>query len=363
MTFGVSLKRWSDVGMLSREIALLQTLQKLYGYESITLFTYSSEDNLIAKELERNRGLRLKIISPKKELKNKFDRFFYSFTKIIFLKSRSKKNILLTNQLKGSWSAIVYKIFHGGDLITRTGYTLSRFSLQKSGKGFKYFFILFYEILMQNISSRYVISSTSDAKYFKQFPFSRASKLVVAKNYVESAVSKQIQRDDEVLFVGRLTKQKNIINILDACIELNIKITVIGEGEFEEVVKQKSDRNNLINYRGPLPHKEVLREMQRCKYYIIASLYEGMPKTLLEALASKCLCIVTKISAVEEFNLIDKCEVIDGFSKEDIKKSLINSMSVDNETYHLKTENGQKFVSQHHSISSFIESVLAISND
>ena len=358
MTFGISLEEWKRRGMLTREIAFLKHLKEVNKSANINLFSYSHNDIEIANEIARDDNFKINIIAPKTELKGKAHKFFFSIAKIFLIKQQSHQNLLITNQLKGSWSALMFKLIKGGKLITRTGYTLSRFSYKKRGFSFRYVLILFYEVLMQMLSDRYIVSSLSDKNYFKNILFSPQKKISIAKNYVETINFKLVPRADEILFVGRLTEQKNLISIIEACIESDTKLSIIGDGELLSYVKAKTAQSNLIKYLGSQPHKVVLSEMQRCKYYIMASFYEGMPKTFLEALSCKCLCIASNISAVKEFSLEDKAIILDGFGRDAIKKGINEAKSKNANEYLSIIEKGSEYVRKYHSIASFSRDVL-----
>ena len=363
MTFGISLKKWKELGMFSREMSYLVYLAKNFNFKSISIFTYSLEDKLLAKEYFNKFDLDVNVIAPDHELDTKFKRLKYSLLAPFSIVLKTKKNLLITNQLKGSWSALIFKALYSGKIILRTGYTLSRFSFKKNGLNLNYYLILIYELFMQRFSDRYVVSSKSDYDYFAKKYFCKKSNIFIAKNFVNSFDIKFNNRDDEILFVGRLSEQKNLKNILHACIDSEKKITVVGDGEQLDLVRALAEKSNFINYKGSLDHQDVIKEMQRCKYYILGSYYEGMPKTLIEALASKCLCICTNISAVKEFSLDDKCIVVDGFSKEDIEKGIKKATNLDIHEYESMIDKAYQYVKKNHSIESFAHSVIGGLND
>lgn len=116
-TAGVSLKTWYDIGSIDREVALYNELSKYFKH--IYFFTYGGIEDLKFKSyLAAN----ITII-PKKCISNSL---LYSFM-IPFIHRRTLKDvdILKTNQMWGSWSAVLTKLIYRKKLVVRTGYMLS----------------------------------------------------------------------------------------------------------------------------------------------------------------------------------------------------------------------------------------------
>jgi glycosyltransferase involved in cell wall biosynthesis len=51
---------------------------------------------------------------------------------------------------------------------------------------------------------------------------------------------------------------------------------------------------------GVVPNSQLARIINRYRYYILPSLYEGTPKTLLEAMACGLVCIGTDVAGINE---------------------------------------------------------------
>ena len=50
--------------------------------------------------------------------------------------------------------------------------------------------------------------------------------------------------------------------------------------------------NSKINFVGILSNEEVIKRLSKHKFYIHTSLYEGNPKTILEAMSVGCVVVV-----------------------------------------------------------------------
>ncbi len=107
---------------------------------------------------------------------------------------------------------------------------------------------------------------------------------------------------NELLFVGRLHPQKNLGNLVEAINLLalekfQVKLTIVGDGqqkhEIFDLVK-KYNLEGMINLEGEKTPPELVNYYNRSTAFILPSVYEGQPLTLLEAWASKTPVIVSK---------------------------------------------------------------------
>ena len=116
-TAGVSLKTWQDLGSIDREVAIYNELSKYFKH--IYFFTYGGKEDL---EFKKNLAENISII-PKKNISNTV---LYSLL-MPFIHYRILKDvdILKTNQMWGSWSAVLTKLIYSKKLVVRTGYMLS----------------------------------------------------------------------------------------------------------------------------------------------------------------------------------------------------------------------------------------------
>lgn len=107
-----------------------------------------------------------------------------------------------------------------------------------------------------------------------------------------------------LLFVGRLTPQKNVPVLLDA-IRLSkqkIHLDIVGEGSESEHVKELLGKYALTNVtlHGRLPRSEVIKFYESSDALIMPSVYEAQPLVLLEAMAARIPIIGTNVIGVGE---------------------------------------------------------------
>ncbi|HEU5186970.1 MAG TPA: glycosyltransferase family 4 protein [Candidatus Saccharimonadales bacterium] len=107
-----------------------------------------------------------------------------------------------------------------------------------------------------------------------------------------------------LLFVGRLTKQKNLITLLYALAltKRAVQLDVVGEGPEREQVEATIAQLKLKNVKlhGRLAREQVMKLYQTHDALIMPSLYEAQPLVLLEAMAARIPIIGTKVIGVED---------------------------------------------------------------
>ncbi|RKY19944.1 MAG: glycosyltransferase family 1 protein, partial [Planctomycetota bacterium] len=63
---------------------------------------------------------------------------------------------------------------------------------------------------------------------------------------------------------------------------------------------QAKKLNAKVNFMGVVPNNELPSIFNRYRYYILPSFYEGMPKSLLEAMACGLVCIGTDVAGIND---------------------------------------------------------------
>lgn len=118
-----------------------------------------------------------------------------------------------------------------------------------------------------------------------------------------------VKKGDVVgLFVGRITKEKGIQNLLESLIllykddaELNFKMVFVGDGPDIESFKAFALKNGLsevVTFVGETT--EVASYYKRADVIVFPSLHENMPMAILEAINHKKFIITTNVGGIPE---------------------------------------------------------------
>jgi glycosyltransferase involved in cell wall biosynthesis len=112
----------------------------------------------------------------------------------------------------------------------------------------------------------------------------------------------------ELLTVGRLETEKNPLLLIDALGRLDgdepgrFRLTWVGRGPLEDQVRRRAAElgiEHLVEFKGYVPFNEGLLDMyRRAHIFVHVSLSEGMPKVLIEALASASAIVATDVGGV-----------------------------------------------------------------
>jgi glycosyltransferase involved in cell wall biosynthesis len=107
-----------------------------------------------------------------------------------------------------------------------------------------------------------------------------------------------------VLFVGRLSAQKNLPVLLAAMAMLpDHHLRIVGDGDEESALRAQVEDLGLRNvvFEGRLSREAILAAMSRSQLLAMPSTHEGMPLVLLEAFAAGLPAIVSDIPELRHF--------------------------------------------------------------
>tara|TARA_B100001250_G_scaffold396857_1_gene403303 strand:- start:124 stop:1245 length:1122 start_codon:yes stop_codon:yes gene_type:complete len=359
-TYGISLLQWKESGLLEREVKLYKKLNKDYGL-NFTFVTYGDETDFgILDELPY-----INVIPVYETLKYD-ERKFYRFLRSFFIPSKIKHEledayILKTNQLLGSWVAIIAKYILKKPLIVRTGYDLLTFSKKNNKSKIK---ILFYYLLTKlsvHFSNRYIVSSIVDYEYIKSIYNKDNKKIEVIRNWVDEAevIEFSERYRNQIISVGRLEKQKNYKLLIEKFKGAQLSINLYGEGSLKEELIQYAKRNKVnLNINNPVSNKELILTLGKYRIFISTSSFEGSPKAILEAMS--CGCVVFAKHNENVLEIIKNKE--NGFifeNDDDLVESVNNIMNNKNEWSHISS-NAVDTVSKNFTLKSVVEKEFSI---
>tara|TARA_Y100001958_G_C21174169_1_gene505328 strand:- start:183 stop:1301 length:1119 start_codon:yes stop_codon:yes gene_type:complete len=320
-TYGYSLKTWDESGTLERELSIYSELQKKYGIK-FTFLTYGDRTDLqiVIKDLDVD-------IIPIYKYQKKSSFKLVNILKSFYFPFKNKKlfvglDIIKQNQLQGSWVALIIKRLLHKPLFTRTGYDVYKFCLE----GKKNFFIRFLYLYLTKITIRlsniYSVSNLTDLRYSK-FKYNKNKQFVLRPNWIlPNEYNEKKRFSNKILCVGRLEDQKNFGYIINEFKGSNFEIDIVGKGSKKTQLYDLSVKNNVkVNFLKNIDNKDLIKLYSDYRYFISSSLYEGHPKTVLEAMHSGCIVFLSDISNHSE--LVD--HGVDGYTY-DLKKGSLKEL-------------------------------------
>lgn len=103
-----------------------------------------------------------------------------------------------------------------------------------------------------------------------------------------------------IVYAGKLSRAKGVIWLLKALqsIELPFHLHLVGSGQGEEAQQCHAEALSLgdrVTIHGSLSQPDLAGLLQKSDFFVLPSLFEGLPLVILEALASGCRVIATDL--------------------------------------------------------------------
>ena len=322
-TYGVSLNRWNGTGLIGREVLYYQELARKHNVK-VTFLTYGqSKDVELAKKY-----IDIDIVPVYNKIrkpKYRIFRFIQSlFIPFIFRETIKKADILKTNQIWGSWVAVLSKIIYKKTLIIRCGWEKYFYNLSGMDHSNR-FFVRLVSLISYRIADHIIISS-EDSKSFIVNTFKiKRKKISFFPNWIDTSTFSPTKKENKILFVGRLVKEKNPLFLVDTLKNTDLEIDMVGHGYLEKDLIQKiKESGSKIKFLGKIPNDKMPNLYRKYSMYIICSDIEGNPKTLLEAMSSSCAVVGTNVPGIK--NVIDhlKTGVLVNKDEESLRKALLD---------------------------------------
>lgn len=133
------------------------------------------------------------------------------------------------------------------------------------------------------------------------------SNIVTIHNFIDLSNFKQYKISDEdyALYLGRLSVEKGILNLVKAfSLQDSGNLLIAGDGPEKENIQRFIDQNNLknrIKLLGFLNTKEVKKYISKSSFVVVPSIwYENCPYSILESFALAKPVIGSKIGGISE---------------------------------------------------------------
>ena len=235
-------------------------------------------------------------------------------------------------------------------------------------KGLKSKFLYMMEVFLQRII-KYDVEITVDRKFLKYKNINKPSYIPngVDLEKFENINAKKEHKFFKVLFVGRLHSQKGLIYLIDAVnlikddLPNEVKFVIVGDGEEKNYLINKIrhlELKDLFVFKGKIFGDDLIREYKSSHLFILPSLYEGFPLTVLEAWACKLPVLTTSVG---ELPYIIKDDyngwLVSPNNVEELSKKLKYVLNLDRKKLTEVGENGYKLVKEKYSWDEIIKNI------
>jgi glycosyltransferase involved in cell wall biosynthesis len=297
-TRDISLKTWDEIGMFEREVALYRRLQE-YGVQ-VSFVTYGDASDLAYAD--RLPGIHILCnrwgLSPER---------YEQLLPLLHWRHLLAARVYKTNQTEGAGVALLAKRLFRKKMIARCGYMWSLFFLNYKTAG------TFYdaESLIRREreafirSDRVVVTTALMKEYAVEHYGLPSAKVWVIPNYVLTDLFKPSGEsrpsDRRVIYVGRLSQEKNLLGLLQAIRGLDIELTMIGNGPQRQQLAERATSHGIsVRFLGNQPHCELPKFLNQADLFVLPSYSEGHPKALLEAMACGLPVVGADVPGIRE---------------------------------------------------------------
>ncbi|WP_455449620.1 glycosyltransferase family 4 protein [Natrinema thermotolerans] len=118
-----------------------------------------------------------------------------------------------------------------------------------------------------------------------------------------------VDRRDEILFLGRLAPKKRVTDLIDAFARLGddyseTDLVIVGTGPKSEELKARAKQMGVqdrVRFEGRVSDEAIPRYYRRARLFVLPSVWEGHPLTLLEAWAAEVPVVTSDVEGIGEF--------------------------------------------------------------
>lgn len=235
-----------------------------------------------------------------------------------------KEKYICEKCIKGSkWNCTKYNCIHNSKLKSIIG----------SIEGILYSKILkeYSKVSLYICPSNFLEGKLLESNVYK-------NKTVTLCNFIELDEDYEIaQKEDYILYFGRLSEEKGLLELLGAMKELpNIKLKVAGTGPLEKIIKTK----NNIEYVGFKSGDELKELISKAKFAVYPSVwYENCPLSILEAESYGTPVITANYGGMKELVENDETGILLEKVNSETLKTAIKSLYADNKKLEKMSQN------------------------
>lgn len=274
------------------ELFLAQRLRPYSNnFEHIYLFSYGKRSGKLLPNVEL--------------VGNKFGwhRFFYAFLLPLVHRDTLRDCLVVRGmQLTGALPALIAKYLFGLKVVINYGYDYAAVA-RTEGKYVRSWLLYILGMMTLPLCDAVIVTTSSLEQ--KVVAFYKGT-VVLIPNGVDTRLfspADRLPQENVLLYVGRLEPQKNVAMLVYAAAKLRptCHLLVIGQGSLKnDLTRLAKTLRVKLSIIDSVPHDELPKFFKRARLFILPSLIEGHPKSLLEAMSCALPVIGTDVSGTRE---------------------------------------------------------------
>jgi starch synthase len=175
---------------------------------------------------------------------------------------------------------------------------------------------------VENADAVIAVSKAMQADVLRAYPAVDHARTTVIYNGIDTAEYAPDPRTDAlekhgvdpgaptVLFVGRITRQKGLVHLLDAGLEIDPAAQLVfaagapDEPEIERATRERAERlrsqRNVVWIEQMLPKEDVIQLLTHATVFAVPSIYEPLGIVNLEAMACETAVVASAVGGIPE---------------------------------------------------------------
>ncbi len=367
-SLGVSMNLWQKTGLAAREKAYYDRI--IEKGHAISFLTYGKDDAQYEAFWQ-----------PMKILPwlGKLTHFVKYACVAPFHHKRSFQaaNIVKSNQSQGALVGALARLINPKlRFVLRCGWVRTKEVIrdEENRTGLRYYRAVFFEWLGFKLANAIIVVTVSDADYLIQHYSANKKKIHVIPNSIDTDnyrykapnIYQKVSQQTSIklLMVGRLVEAKNFHKVFAALSQLEqpFDITVVGDGDYRHELEECAKSFHLaVQFEGSVANDQLARYYADNDIVLMPEAWgSGMPKVVLEAMASGALIIASNIRSVRQ--LLRSGE--NGFICEPTTASILDNLqhvlAMKDSDIQAITAKAREDIEKHYSMDSAVEKELRL---
>ncbi len=294
---GVSLEDWDRLGLFDREAGYYQALAP--SLKQLLFVTYDRPGPHLEPLLDRLR--------PVQALWNRWRLPYQVYglaAPLLHRKMLRHCDILKTNQLSGAWTAAIAARLFRKPLIVRCGFVGSRARVEAGARGLRHRCGMFLEKYCLKAATVIFVATENDRHYLSTTYGVPADRFRIIPTPIDTDLfcpdRMAAPTRGKVVYVGRLSEEKNVSLLINACRNVpGLKLVLAGSGPLEPELRKQAEGIG-VEFLGAVPNGKLTPLLNSAEVFVLCSRYEGCPKALLEAMSCSAAVVGTRVRGIRD---------------------------------------------------------------
>jgi len=326
-SYGVSLKTWHISGFIDREISYYEALAA-QGVE-VQFLTYGDFSDYTVPGIPSD--IKIIPIYEKRRIPRSKSLMFLDSLLIPFRfrGELASSDIVKSNQIWGSWVAVIAKFIYKKPLLIRAGYDLYKNALLGEKNKLKLLFIWIISRLAYRSADHILLPTTEISEFVQLKHKIKPTNMTIYPNWIDTRLFKRKHVSDckpnSVLYIGRLSAEKNITLLINALARTNLSLDIIGDGELKaSLCSEALELSVRVRFLGRMPNVSLPNVINEYPIIVLCSNFEGSPKTLLESMACGKAVIGTNQPGINNVITHDENGLLCESNVSDLHEAILN---------------------------------------